>query len=164
MATNYKITDIDWQDVQNLITRIYKQIINKNIKIDVIVPVLRGGIVPAMMLQPNFNNIAMSFIQVRRSVNDNKNSDFVSPKLIGQINIKEITGKNILIVEDIIDTKLTLDFLPKELEQYNPQNIFIATLYNFNKEIEKEPNFFIGKNMKEYKWIVFPWERKIENE
>lgn len=41
---------------------------------------------------------------------------------------ESITGKNILIVEDIIDTGLTLGYLIRHLEARNPESINICTL------------------------------------
>ena len=41
---------------------------------------------------------------------------------------ESITGKNVVIVEDIIDTGLTLGYLIRHLEARNPQSIKICTL------------------------------------
>ena len=41
---------------------------------------------------------------------------------------ESITGKNVLIVEDIIDTGLTLGYLIRHLEARNPESINICTL------------------------------------
>ena len=44
-----------------------------------------------------------------------------------------LEGKNILIVEDIVDTGISMDFLLKELKTKSPKRIAIATLL-FKKE------------------------------
>jgi hypoxanthine phosphoribosyltransferase len=41
---------------------------------------------------------------------------------------ESITGKNVVIVEDIIDTGLTLGYLIRHLEARNPESIKICTL------------------------------------
>lgn len=41
---------------------------------------------------------------------------------------RELTGRDVLIVEDIIDSGLTLDYLRRNLEARNPASIAIATL------------------------------------
>jgi len=62
-------------------------------------------------------------------------------------NIKE---KNILIVEDIVDSGNTVNYIVSEFRKYNPNSIKIATLlfkpnsYNFNMKID-----WIGFNIKD---------------
>ena len=51
----------------------------------------------------------------------------------GKINVKkdiscDITNKNILIIEDIIDTGITLNYLKNYLSEKNPKTLKIATL------------------------------------
>jgi len=41
---------------------------------------------------------------------------------------ESLTGKNVLIVEDIIDTGLTMDYLLRTIKQKNPKSIRICTL------------------------------------
>jgi len=41
---------------------------------------------------------------------------------------EKIAGRSVLVVEDIIDTGITMEHLLKELEQYGPEEIRIATL------------------------------------
>ncbi len=40
----------------------------------------------------------------------------------------EIRGRNVLVIEDIVDTGLTLDFLKKHLEQHRPKDVKICAL------------------------------------
>ena len=61
-----------------------------------------------------------------------------------------IKGKNILIVEDIVDSGNTVNYIVNEFRKYNPNSIKIATLlfkpssYNFNMKID-----WIGFNIKD---------------
>ena len=61
----------------------------------------------------------------------------------GQIKIDkdldtDITGKNILIVEDILDTGLTLSHLKNLLESRNPKSIEMLCIF-VKKDVAKEP-------------------------
>ncbi len=40
----------------------------------------------------------------------------------------ELRGRNVLVIEDIVDTGLTLDFLKKHLEQHKPKDVRICAL------------------------------------
>jgi hypoxanthine phosphoribosyltransferase len=66
--------------------------------------------------------------------------------LINSLN-KDI--KNVLIVDDIADTGKTL----AELKEYNFQT---ATLYYKSRSIIKPT--FIGEEVENDEWVVFPWE------
>lgn len=160
MKTNYDIVNISWHDVEKLTKEILKQISENKLKIDTLVPVLRGGAPLAMLLAANMDNVNTSCIHIKRSKENCPNSEFGKPILKGITNSEDIKGKNILLLEDIVDTGLTLEWAISEIKKYDPKNIYIATLYNFNKEINS--NYIIsGKNMDEYCWIVFPWERRL---
>jgi hypoxanthine phosphoribosyltransferase len=45
----------------------------------------------------------------------------------------ELSGKNVLIVEDIVDTGISMNYLISELSRHNPKRLQIATLL-FKKE------------------------------
>ena len=45
----------------------------------------------------------------------------------------DITGKAVLIVEDIVDTGLTLQFIVEYLQSYNPESIKICSLIDKNE-------------------------------
>jgi len=61
----------------------------------------------------------------------------------------DIKGRNMLIIEDIIDSGNTIHYIVDELKKYNPNSIKIATLlfkpstYNFDMKID-----WIGFNIK----------------
>lgn len=56
-----------------------------------------------------------------------------------------IEGKNVLIVEDILDTGLTLSYLRKLLLQHNPKSLRIATLLDKpSRRIEKIEADYVG--------------------
>lgn len=86
----------------------------------------------------------------KRLQNDNISLDFMSVSSYGGGTISSgivkivkdldepLEGKNVLIVEDIIDTGHTLNHLTKLLEDRNPNSIEICTLLNKPSRREKE--------------------------
>lgn len=155
--TNYKIYYSSYEEVDNLAVNILKEIKKNNIKIDTLVPILRGGMPLSLILSNNLENVDTAAIHIRRSITNESNSDFEDAKMLGITNVDSIKGKNILLVEDIVDKGDTLNKAIKELEKYNPSSIKIATLYNFNKKL----NIISGKIFDSYVWVVFPWEKKL---
>lgn len=157
--TNYPLVKVDWEEIQNLSFKIAEQIIADKKEIDLIVPILRGGMPIAMLLSSMLNVEDMSCIHIRRSVNDDPNTEFKkTPVNKGVTSADKITGANILIVDDTLDSKITLDYTVDLLKKYNPKSINVAILYNFNKDTFG--SVYSGEEVKKYKWVVFPWEDK----
>ena len=85
------------------------------------------------------------FADVMRNIDLDCRIDFMGVKsyegtVSGNLTItkdlsEDIAGKNIILVEDILDTGKTLAFIKKELAKRNPKSISICTL--LDKKIEK---------------------------
>lgn len=156
--TNYPLESISWDKVEELCFNIATKIKQSNANIDLIVPILRGGMPIAMILSSMLDIEEMSCIHIRRSIDDKPNTDFREPINKGITNIEKIKGANILIVDDTLDSKITLDYTINLLKQYDPKSISVAILYNFNKETFSD--IYSGEEVKKYKWVVFPWEKQ----
>lgn len=61
---------------------------------------------------------------------------------ISGINLRSIEGKSVLLVEDIIDTGLTMTQLIPEMEKYQPKAIQVATL--LEKRTHKNASGFVA--------------------
>ena len=71
----------------------------------------------------------------------------------GKIEIKkdldyDISGKNVIVVEDIVDSGLTLSHLKAVLEKRNPASLSFATLLNkpSRRKVEFNPDY-VGKTI-----------------
>lgn len=71
------------------------------------------------------NLIKYEFIQL--SSYDNKTESSGKVRIINDLK-NSIEGKDVLIIEDIIDTGRTMDFLVKHLKNKNPNSLKICTL------------------------------------
>lgn len=158
--TNYPLVKVDWNEVKSLTQGIANKLIADNKNIDLIVPIIRGGMPIAMLLSSMLDVEEMSCIHIRRSIDDNPNTEFKQPVNKGITNAEKIKDSNILIVDDTLDSKITLDYAINLLKEYQPKSITVAILYNFNKNTFD--SIYSGEEVKEYKWVVFPWE-KSEN-
>lgn len=70
------------------------------------------------------NNVILEFMEVSSYEGTESTGKVVIKKDI----VENIEGKDVLIVEDIIDTGRTLNYLTKYLKEKNPKSIKIATL------------------------------------
>ncbi len=106
----------------------------------VLIGILKGCIPFFAELIKNINiPIEMDFMAV--SSYQNTSSTGVV-KYLKDITI-DIKDKNILIVEDIVDTGLTLQSLIEHLKKYNPKSIEIVTLLNKKcaRKVDIDPKY-----------------------
>jgi hypoxanthine phosphoribosyltransferase len=109
----------------------------------VLVGVLKGA---AIFLADLARSISVDntfdFVAVSSYGNGSRTSGAV--KLIKDLD-QPIEGKNIIIVEDILDTGLTLNFLRSLLEQHHPKTLRIAALLDKpSRRLEKIDADYVG--------------------
>ncbi|EDL84493.1 rCG47045, isoform CRA_b [Rattus norvegicus] len=69
--------------------------------------------------------MTVDFIRLKSYCNDQSTGDI---KVIGGDDLSTLTGKNVLIVEDIIDTGKTMQTLLSLVKQYSPKMVKVASL------------------------------------
>jgi len=75
--------------------------------------------------------MSLEFIRVRSYINDHSSDNI---EIIGLSDLNVLNNKNILIVEDIIDTGVTMVALKKELEKFQPKTIHVVSLFTKRRE------------------------------
>ncbi len=78
--------------------------------------------------------MSLEFIRVRSYVND-RSSDQL--EIIGLSDLNALHNKHILIIEDIIDTGVTMVALKKELEKFQPKTIHVVSLFTKRRKDKK---------------------------
>jgi len=93
----------------------------------VLICILKGSVFFTTQLAKNLGkNTIIDFMKV---------SSYEGSKSTGKINFsldisQNITGKNVIIVEDIIDTGKTLEYISKYLSEKNPKSLKICCMLN----------------------------------
>ena len=78
--------------------------------------------------------MSLEFIRVRSYIND-RSTDAID--IIGISDLSSLNNKHLLIIEDIIDTGVTMVALKKELEKYNPKTIHVVSLFTKRRTDKK---------------------------
>ena len=156
--TNYPIETVSWEEVENLTYKIAEKIKKDKKEFDLLVPIFRGGTPIALLLSSMLNISDMACVHIRRSKSDEPNAAFGKAVNKGVTNSKAIKDANILVVDDTLDSKKTLNFALNILEKYQPKSVSVAVLYNFNKNTFKD--IYSGEEVLKDKRVVFPWEEK----
>ncbi len=93
----------------------------------ILIGVLKGSFIFLSDLVRNLKNpnVYVDFIRVKSyGLSDISSGDVALTKDIEL----SVEGKNVILVEDILDTGFTLSFLTEHLEQYNPKAVKICVL------------------------------------
>ena len=137
---------IDETKISAIVHSMANQINNSGVKNPLFIAVLNGSFLFAadIMRKINIPNCEISFIKLS-SYSGTKNTGEVNELIgLGQ----DIKNRNIVILEDIIDTGITLEKIISLLEKEEVADIKVATLLfkpeAYQKEIEID---FIGKSI-----------------
>ena len=133
-------------EISAIIYSMAKDINEIRIKNPLFIAVLNGSFLFAsdIMRKITIPNSEISFIKL---------SSYSGTSSTGEVNEligfgEDITGRNIVILEDIIDTGITLEKIIELLKEKNVANIKIATLLFKPKAYTKDINIdFIGKSI-----------------
>lgn len=141
-----------WDEMRNLSVIVSDKIKKSGYKPDVIIAVLRGGMVPAMNLSDLLGIKDILTIRVEHwgiTATKNKNAELKFPLC------NDIKGKKILLVDDLTDTGGSMKVCIKHLKKFNPLEIRTAVLIH-KTQSGFEPDFYAEKSDK-WRWIILPW-------
>lgn len=117
------------EDIQAIVDRIGKQITEDYRDKDLLmVSILKGSVIfVADLMRAVEVNCAIDFMAVSSYGSGTKTSGVV--RIIKDLD-KPIDGKDILLVEDILDSGMTLSYIVDMLSARNPASIKICTLFD----------------------------------
>ena len=142
-----------WNKICDMLLSQAEKIRQSSFKPDVIVGVTRGGWVPARVLSdllgvPDFATVRVEFYL---GVTETRNE----PVLIQGVSAA-VTGKKVLIVDDVADTGKSLQLAREHVLQQGATEVKIATVYRKPWSVIK-PDYYETETSC---WVVFPWETK----
>lgn len=145
MLENVKVL-VDSNTLQKRIGEIADQISADYNNEDItLICVLNGAVYFAIDLSKKIKNsdVIMDFVKVSSyGVNQRKSTGVINFKLDISENIE---NKNVIIVEDIIDSGNTLDYLYNYLKQKNPKSLKICVLLDKKeKRVKPVPVDYVG--------------------
>ncbi|WP_455382146.1 phosphoribosyltransferase [Salinispira pacifica] len=128
---------------------------------DVIVAIGTGGFIPARILK---TFVDRPILTVGLKLYDENNRPASSPRKIQWIDEveKKLSGKRILLVDEVDDSRTTLEYCLRELLTHRPREVAVAVLHSKRKpkrgayppEVTK---IFVGQEIDD-QWVVYPWD------
>jgi hypoxanthine phosphoribosyltransferase len=143
-----------WQELHDYAKQTADRIKGSDFHPDIIIGLSRGGLVPARLFC-DFLHVKNCFtIKVDHwgltATKDGK------ARLTHKLDM-DLTGKKVLIVDDITDTGQSMELAKKHIEELNPSEIKTATLVHLNNS-KYTPDFY--GHERPWAWIVFPWNHR----
>ncbi len=148
-----------YNQIHSTIKHSTQQIMKSGFEPDLILAIGAGGFIPARILRTYINK---PIIAIAISYYDQNDQLLPEPTKHQWIDDIDITGKNVLLVDEVDDSRSTLEFCLKELLAHNPAEIAVFVLHN--KQKPKRGNFppqikhiFVGEQLSD-QWIRYPWD------
>jgi xanthine phosphoribosyltransferase len=124
---------------------------------DIIVGITRGGLIPAVYMSHYFNK-PLNTLEV--SFRDSGVTEQPT-QIIDHIR----NGKKVLIVDDILDSGETIDWIYQQVNSFNLKYVdFLKTAVLFHNEgktglVDPDYQGTVINKIENNVWIVFPWEK-----
>jgi len=167
---------VTWEKADNLVAEIANKMIVADFKPDIIVTILRGGVVPARLLCNYFDKASFFTVTVKLydKVDDWQTEagylGAIGAVNVGKIDLPVYGQEKIIVIDDISDSGKTFSAVIEEIYNkysgfsygnrlYDGKTLKTASLY-LREGSEFTPDFY-GEKVCHKEWFDFPWEKKI---
>lgn len=143
---------LTWDDIDDMIDDIVKWIREKvgdGVYHYTILAVVRGGLIPGVMLSHRFDNVQFQTIPIQRynhGLNASETKE-LAKEMFEKHNIQE----PYIVVDDINDMGITLEAIRSQLKSHN----YYITLVERTTSTFKTS--FAAKIVEHKEWVDFPW-------
>lgn len=159
-----------YNEIHQILASLAKKILNSGFNPDYIVAIGSGGFIPARIIKTFINK---PILTVGLNLYDSDKSGKIVKDIPSKIQWldeaeKKIKNKNILLIDEIDDTRSTLAYCIQELLINSPKEIAVCVLHN--KQKEKKAQFpqaiskiYVGENIVGDPWVFYPWDAEDIN-
>jgi len=145
--TEYKY--VSWPEYGNLAEALAEKVRSSGRRYDLVIGIARGGM-PVAMVVADHLDVRIDFINVKSYVGIGERG---VPKILSTLT-EEIGGRNVLIVDDLVDQGDTMDVVKEYLKALGPKLLEVAVLFK-KPWTRSEPDYFLEVVDR---WVVFPFE------
>jgi hypothetical protein len=150
-----------YEDIHKTSLDISRRVKASGFEPDVIVAIGSGGFIPARIMR-TFLGKPILAVGVAYYDADDKPCDL--PRKVQWIEEaeKKLAGKRILLVDEVDDSRVTLEYCVRELLRHKPAEIVVGVLHNKLKEKQgaipsEVKRYFAGLEIED-RWVCYPWD------
>ena len=150
-----------YNDIHKTIKKLSIEISEADFKPDLMVAIGTGGFIPARIMK-TFLNLPILTVGVKYYDSNNKiQSEPEKIQWIDEVE-KRLKGKKILLVDEVDDSRSTLEYCLRELLKHEPEEIAVAVLHKKDKDKagvipEEITRYFTGEIIPD-SWCCYPWD------
>jgi len=141
-----------WEEFERDI-KILADNVKKDYVTDVVVAIAEGGWVPGRIIK---NHIKADYFSIGCRHHDENYGEIEEVKVYQEIDKKNISGKKILIIDEICDSGKTLEKVCKMLKAMGPREVRSAVIH-VRHSSAFTPDYYLEKKSND-NYIVYPWE------
>ncbi len=148
-----KFLILGWSDIERYVDILEAKITADRYPVDTLVGVLRGGVIVANLLS-DLLNVREIYVVGCKSYTGTVSGTL---KIYHDLQLTELKDRNVLLVDDVVDTGSTLlAAINNVLKPRRPNIVKTATLL-VKPWSSIKPDYSVESTDA---WIVFPWERR----
>ncbi len=150
-----------YADIHETVRKLAEQLQASDFEPDVMVAIGTGGFIPARILR---TYIKKPILTVGLAYYDMDNKPMEIPQKVQWIDEvqQKLSGKRILLVDEVDDSRATLEYCLRELLASRPLEVAVMVLHNKRKpkrgSLPPEVRRYWAGEELEDRWICYPWD------
>ncbi len=150
-----------YEDIHETAWNLAERVKASGFQTDIIVAIGSGGFIPARILR---TFLRKPILAVGVAYYDADNEPGGRPRKAQWIEEAEdkLAGRRILLVDEVDDSRSTLEYCVRELLRHNPAEIAVAVLHDKRKSKRgslpsEVKRYFAGREIED-RWVCYPWD------
>ncbi len=143
---------VPFSEVYEMVKQVSDEVKASKYDLTTIVGLARGGWVPARLMCDFLGVTDLISLKVEHWLQTGRTKDEAT---IRYPLTADLTGKRLLIVDDITDTGKSLIASKKYLKKFKPEDIRVATM-QYIPQSKFKPDYF-AEEVKVWTWFIYPW-------
>jgi hypothetical protein len=150
-----------YADIHKAVKRLAERVVASGYEPDVIVAIGSGGFIPARIMR---TFLKRPILAVGIVLYDDEKGQGAEPRKSQWIDEAEekVRGKRVLIVDEVDDSRTTLQYCAEELAEHCPEEIAIAVIHNKRKPKEGTlpeavTRYYRADDIDD-RWVCYPWD------
>ena len=153
LPENFKCVVTNWDYIYNLCRDVSNDVKNSGYKPDMIIALARGGWFAGRVLCDFLGLDDLTSLKIEHYTGTAVAGE--EPLIKYPLADATVTGKKVLIVDDITDTGKSIVHAKNYVLKQDPKEVRTAALqYLYTSEVEPD---YCGEKLEDWAWVVYPW-------